>query len=410
VSVERARNGKGYVVRWREHGRQRSRKFDVAKDARLFDAEARRRRQLGPALALEQLTARGGPTLDQWIAERWTPEHGATLERSTIERYLSVLACHIADELGDVPLRELTVARLRAWQAGLTAAGVSAGTIHKCRTFLSSVLSHAAENEAIPGNPLSLVRAPKAAHRDAAAPLAPVLVEEIRRELLNPRAREVPASIAGQRKRRRYELAAPGTAATRRRDALIVSLLAYAGLRPGELQALRWGDVGEGTVHVQRATAPDGTIKATKTGQRRVVQLLSPLAVELREYRLASGRPPDAALVFPGADGEPWRKSDWQMWRVDRWAPACRAIGLDPAPRPYDLRHSFVSLLLAARRDPAHVAAQAGHTLTVMFHTYWHLVREYEAREEGVDPEREITRARAGDVRSECVNERAAGL
>jgi hypothetical protein len=35
-------------------------------------------------------------------------------------------------------------------------------------------------------------------------------------------------------------------------------------------------------------------------------------------------------------DGKPWDKSNWQMWRVDRWAPACRAAGLDPVPRPYE--------------------------------------------------------------------------
>ena len=29
-------------------------------------------------------------------------------------------------------------------------------------------------------------------------------------------------------------------------------------------------------------------------------------------------------------------KSNWQMRRVDRWAPACRAAGLDPVPRTYE--------------------------------------------------------------------------
>ena len=223
---------------------------------------------------MQQLTSRGGPTLDRWIEQRWALQHATTLAQSTRERYANVYECHIAAQLGDMPLRELTVARIRDWQASLVKAGANAGMLHNARTFLSSVLRHAAESEAIPGNPLSLVRAPKASHRDAVELLAPAAVEAIRRALLDPPPREVAASLPGQRPRRRYELPVPGTPQTRQRDALIVSLLAYAGLRPGELRALRLADVHEGTIHVQRAAAPDGNAKATKTSHTRSVRLL----------------------------------------------------------------------------------------------------------------------------------------
>lgn len=393
MSVERGRNGKGWVARWREDGRQLSRLFDRQRDALAFDAELRRRRQLGP-LAVQQLTFRGGPTLDHWIEQRWAPEHAATLAQSTRERYANVYACHIVDQLGDVALSDLTVARTRSWQAALVQAGANPGTIHKCRTFLSSVLRHAAESEAIPGNPLSLVRAPKAIHRDAVQPLSPATVEAIRRALLDPPPREVAASRAGQRGRRRYQLPTPGTAHSRRRDALIVSLLAYGGLRPGELRALRLGDVRDNTILVQRAANPDGSIKATKNEHHRAVRLLSPLAQDVREYRLAAGRPGDTTLLLLDDSGRPWDKTAWQMWRVDRWAPACRAVGIDPLPRPYDLRHSFASLLLAEGRQPLYVARQLGHSLTVLLSTYAHLIDEYEDAER-IDAELEVAKARA---------------
>lgn len=70
-----------YEVRWREGTRHRSKLFDRRTDAQAFDVELRRRRQLGP-LAVSQLT-RVAPTLDQWIEQRWTTEHGAMLEQST---------------------------------------------------------------------------------------------------------------------------------------------------------------------------------------------------------------------------------------------------------------------------------------------------------------------------------------
>jgi integrase len=240
---------------------------------------------------------------------------------------------------------------------------------------------------------MSLVRPPASGQRDAVVPLAPVTVEAIRAAQLNPQPREVAANA----RRSRYVLPAPGDPRTRQRDAVIVSVLAYSGLRPGEARALRWGDVGENVINVQRACNPDGSIKTVKTGQRRSVKLLAPLARDLREYRLAVGRPPESALLMPDADGQPWTKTDWQCWRADRWAPACRAAGIDPVPIPYALRHGFASLLLAEGRQPTYVARQLGHSVAVLLSTYAHLIDEYEERS-SIDAEREIESARSRHV------------
>ena len=365
MSVERIRRkagGNAYCVRWREHDRNRSRTFDRKPDAEAWDREVRRRRQLGP-LAVEQLTDRT-VTLGEWIAERWVPEHGVTLERSTRTRYADVHALHIAPTLDHVPLSGITVGVLRRWQARLVAEGMKPGTVHKCRTFLSSVLRHAAEAEAIPANPLTLVRAPRAEHREQVRPLAPATVERIR------------AALDAER-------------------AAIVSVLAYAGLRPGELRALRWGDVRERTILVQRGADPDGKAKTTKTRAVRTVRLLAPLAADLREWRMASGRPGDDALVFSGRDGKAWTKDDWDVFRRRGWSTACRRAGLDAAPRPYDLRHSFASLLLAEGRTVHYVAAQLGHSPALTLSTYGHLIAEY-ADAGPIDAEQEIAKARGG--------------
>ena len=156
---------------------------------------------------------------------------------------------------------------------------------------------------------------------------------------------------------------------------------------------MQLGDAREHTLLVQRASNPDGSMKATKNERHRTVRLLSPLARELREYRLAAGRPPDGTMLLFDHDGKPWDKTDWQMWRVDRWAPACRAARLDPVPRPYDLRNSFASLLLAEGRQPLYVAKQLGHSLAVLLSTYAHLIDEY-ADSEPIDAETEIAAAR----------------
>ena len=356
----------------------------------MFRDEYLRRKALGP-VALAQLAAKA-PTLDRWIAERWTPEHGRTLAKSTTDRYSEVYAKHILEQLGSTPISEITVSTLRVWQAGRLAAGVSAGSIHKARTFLSSVLTHAAQAEVITGNPLPLVRPPAKEQRDWIEPLSPLVVEGIRQAMLIPGPRLISGSQPGQRQRRSYELPAPGNPQTRQRDALIVSLMAHAGLRPGELKALRWNDITPNQIRVQRALDPEGKVKATKTGKRRAVKLLSPLAQDLREYQLASGRPPAGTLIISD-NGKPWTKNHWTQWHKDRWVPACHAAGHVPAPRPYDLRHSFASLLLAEHKEHYYVARQLGHSVQVLTDTYAHLFDEYDGDQ--VDAEQEILAARA---------------
>lgn len=390
--VTRKDGSRGWKTRWRESGRERARTFALKRDADAWDREVARRKQLGP-LAVQQLTARGGPTLGDWIEQRWAIEHATLLADSTRERYADVYSVHIAPWLDDVPLGHFSAPLLYAWQAGRIKAGVSPGTIRKARTLLSSVLRHAAESGAIIANPLSLVRAPRPAPRDAVQPLSPATVERLRSAMLKPPPREVAASSAEQRNRRRYELPAPGTPQTRQRDALIVSILAYAGLRPGELRALPLRGIRENTILVQRAANPDGSSKPTKNREHRTVRLLPSLAEDIREYKLAIGRPPEKTLILLDDDGKPWDKTAWQMWRVDRWAPACRAAGLEVVPRPYDLRHSFASLLLAEGKQPIWVARQLGHSLAVLLSTYAHLIEDY-AESDQIDVEAEIAKAR----------------
>lgn len=400
MSVAKMPDGR-WMVRWRENGSNRGRRFDRKSDADAWESELRRRRQLGP-LALAQLTARA-LTLGEWIAERWAPEHAATLEQSTRDRYADAYRLHIEPWLGDLPLTELTVGRLRSWQAERLADGVGVGTIDKARTVLSSVLRHAAESEAIPGNPLTLVRAPLAEHRDAVTPLAPVTVEAIRAVLAGAMDIHVPERIRrGGVRVAGYVVPDERDPLTRQRDATIVSVLAYAGLRPGELRALRWGDIRKATITVERAARPDGTIKSTKNHERRAVRLLAPLATDLAELRLAAGRPADDILVLPPtgeptADAHPeavtWTKTDWQTWRTSRWDRACKLATPSISSRPYDLRHSFASLLLAEGRSIHYVARRLGHSPALTLSTYGHLFAEYEHADR-IDAAAEIAQAR----------------
>lgn len=180
-------------------------------------------------------------------------------------------------------------------RAQLAGRGLCAASIRKATLLLSGIMRRAVVRELIPSNPVALVDRPKAQPLQPPKPLAPVTVERIR-------------------------------AAPRQRDATLVSLLAYGGLRPGEATTARWGELGERTLHVQ----------ASKTGRARVLRLLSPLVSDLAEWRLASGRPADRELIFGceqvaqsrRRESIEWQPHDWQNWVQRIYQPAAVDAGV----------------------------------------------------------------------------------
>jgi hypothetical protein len=80
-------------------------------------------------------------------------------------------------------------------------------------------------------------------------------------------------------------------------------------------------------------------------------------------------------------------------WRKRAFADSAAAAGV-PEARPYDLRHSFISLLIAQGATVVEVARQAGHSPTMALSTYAHLFDEF-AEAPRTSPEEVIHAARA---------------
>jgi integrase len=177
----------------------------------------------------------------------------------------------------------------------------------------------------------------------------------------------------------------------RLREATILSMLAYTGLRPGEVFALSWDCVGERTLIVEHGRA-DGSLKATKTDRIRTVSLLAPFASDLALWRAATSAVGSAALVFPRTDGDVFRDTDYRNWRSRHFDPAALAAGADGAT-PYTLRHSFASLLVQAGWNALEISSEMGNSPEVVQRDYSHLFREF-ARGRRIDPEETIVAAR----------------
>jgi integrase len=224
---------------------------------------------------------------------------------------------------------------------------VGAETIRKLMTMLQSVMALAVRHETLPTvtvNVVAAVRRPSAPRRRGLA-VWPTTVEAVR-------------SASWQTGTKRIR-----TVTMTQQDAVLVRLLAYAGLRPEEALALVWGDITARHIRVERAVAL-GEIREDDGIKRhdRSVRLLQPLAEDLRAWKPARGAIPlPNQLLFSRRDGGVWQDHDWRNWRKRVFKPAAEVAGLIHA-RPYDLRGSFATLLIQEGKNVVDVAKALGHT------------------------------------------------
>jgi integrase len=286
----------------------------------------------------------GRQTLAELAAEHMTAAR-PDLADSTYAVYRSLWSAHVKDHaIAAMPLRSIRPEAVEDFKADLRANGAGEVSIRKTLALLQTILSRAVLYGRIASNPVTPVKKPSARRTRQVNAISPAEVERIRAQLKGA-------------------------------DAVLVSVLAYAGLRPGEARALTWADLKAKTIHVHAATNPDGTIKPTKTEQSRSVRMVAALKSDLAEWRKASGDPGDAALIFPRADGQPWTETDFRNWRRRKFSTAVERAGVNLS-RPYDLRHSAASLWLHEGIGPIQVAKWLGHNPSETFKTYAHIIED----------------------------------
>lgn len=172
------------------------------------------------------------------------------------------------------------------------------------------------------------------------------------------------------------------------RDREIWATAMYAGLRLGELRALRVVDVdvARGVIHVERGWDPaEGEIKLKSHAGRRKV----PVAAVLRDHLLdLLGRSDrtDSDLIFGRTAESPFaanmlqRRADmaWTAYNARDLVHA-EALGLDPDPleriTPHECRHTFASLMIAAGVNAKALSTFMGHAkIGITLDRYGHLM------------------------------------
>lgn len=327
------RSGK-YLVRWREpDGSAASKLCRTKEEARGVKADVESALLRGSYVA--QAT-RSQPFGD-YVVEILESE---PLEASTLYQHTKVFRRWIEPELGYVPIGDIDAGVLRRFFAGMKGDGASDATVARVRAIMTKFFRRAHQEGILPRNPVASVPAPRTTRREIRV-LTPEEVQGLSEAHTEP-----------------YRL--------------IPLLSAWGTLRIGEVAALR-EDCLEGdriTIRASVATAGSATyLKGPKSAaSRRVVQLPAWVASELREHIMT--RYPDEFLFRTGAGNLLSHISYHRIWR----AALADADFRQPWPRPHDLRHTAVALMIKAGAHPKQIQARCGHaTIKETMDTYGHL-------------------------------------
>ncbi|GAA3630960.1 tyrosine-type recombinase/integrase [Microlunatus ginsengisoli] len=267
-------------------------------------------------------------TVGNWI-ENWI-QLQVQLKPTTRVRYDVAIRRQILPVWESVPLANVTHSEVSSWVLGLSATLAPATVRYAFRVF-SLALSAAVKDGRMVRNVAEGVPLPR-------------IVSRPKRFLTHDEVGRLAAACEPY-----------GT---------LIRVLAYAGLRWGELAALRVKrvDLARRRLEVVEAvTEVNGRVVfgTTKTHQRRSVPIPRFLADELATAISGKG-PEDLVFVSPG--GEVLRNTNFRPRFFDR---AADKAGL-PGLTPHELRHTAASLAVAAGANVKAVQQMLGHASAAM--------------------------------------------
>lgn len=294
-------------------------------------------------------------TLAEYLP-KWLETRSLDLRSKTAHHYEQVIKKHILPNIGNVALKDLSLARVEKFYSNLIQSGVGTRTIRICHNILHKSLEKAVRYGYVTHNPAHGAALPRYTHTEM--------------------------QVLDQAQVGHFLVAAQSSSYR-----ALYHLAITTGMRQGELFGLKWTDLEwlTGTLHiqrqVQRVPGQGWSFLEPKTnaGRRTIVICESALQV-LREHRVHQIELKDQAgdcwqeneLIFPNTVGAPGDPSNLRKDFLQTLAKA----GL-PKIRFHDLRHTAASLLLNNKGTLIAVSKMLGHSKSsVTLDTYGHLFNE----------------------------------
>ena len=268
---------------------------------------------------------------------------GTPYAGSVIASYESALSRHIYPMIGARRLDDIRRQDVQRMIEALMADGKSPSTINNVLSPLRVIFRRARRRGEVQSDPMSDL--------------------------------EVPAS-RGRRERfaTRDEVRTLIATLPTEKDRAFWGVAFYAGLRRGEIIALRWLDIHESVLSVERSWC-DKTrqFKAPKTAQgKRLVPLPPQLHNLLAAHRLTSSPADPDSLVFANHAGNPAEPRSFLAHAKRAWT----TMNLD-AYTPHEARHTYASLAAQAGIPIADLSNYLGHaSIAITMDRYRHLYPE----------------------------------
>lgn len=283
-------------------------------------------------------------------AEQWLEAKAGRVRASTARHLADVLAKHILPRLGDLQVTAITRSDMERWVAWAERTTTTSGrpysrdTVNGWWRVLCQFVRDVCAERGLP-DPIVRVQPPRAKASG-------------RRERRTLSAEQLTALLDAVREEAPHRYAE-------------IYVLAYTGLRPGELYALKWSDLDDasGQIYVRRAHR-HGVVAETKTGDPREVALTKGMARVLRDHRrqlIAAQHPGlDSGLVFPSDTGG-FRGPESLTKPL---AAAAKKAGIKQRVGAQVLRRTINTLLLLEGVDRAVLRSQMGHCSEEMTQRY----------------------------------------